>query len=304
MKYKNLNDIPLFGKYTDPYRERRVEGNTRPDFVLPFLEPNFKQEYEPSSIYVSWLGHSSMFLRMSNLNILIDPIFSTYASPIPIGMLKRFKGRQLHEKDFPNIDVVCITHNHYDHLDKKTIKNLDYKVKNYIVGKGVGFYLRLFGVKKEKIVELQWNESIKIEDLTITFLPTQHSSARYLLDSNRTLWGSFLLKNENYTIYDSGDGGYTNYFETIYKNYGPIDLAIMECGQYNQRWHGLHMFPEESVQAAKTLHAKCVIPVHHSAFILSDHAYNEPVSRFVQRANELQVSTLLPKLYEIIKMPN
>lgn len=299
MKYKNQKDVKLFGHYDDPYKDRRVKGPERPESPLPVNEPDFKRSFDKDKVYFSWLGHSSIFLNMSGISILVDPVFSEYASPIHFGP-KRFDGPVVSKDDFLDIDLVLITHNHYDHLDKRTIKSFDEKVKSYIVPKGVKKNLIRFGVNTNKIQELEWEQSLVYKELEITCLPTQHDSGRLLIDMNRTLWCSYLIKNKDYCIYDSGDGGFTDYFKIIQKKYGNIDLAIMECGQYNERWHTIHMFPEECVEASFMLKAKLTIPVHYGAYVLSDHAWNEPIIRFKRRANEVGISYKVPNINEIL----
>lgn len=300
--YKNISQVNTFDHYKDPYADRRGSGPIRPESPLPTAIPDFHRSFEQNKIYFSWLGHSSVFLHMHGMNILIDPIFSKYASPVPLPMLNRFPGKVIVSSDLPEIDLVLITHNHYDHLDRKTIRSLDYKVKRYLVPTGVEKILRSFGIAKGKIRELYWYEKTELNGLQISLVPSQHFSARFLHDRNRTLWGGYILKDKNHTVYDSGDGGFAEHFEKIREKYGPIDLAILECGQYNERWYSMHMFPEETVEAARILDAKLSVPVHWGAFVLSDHAWDDPPKRFSQRADELSVKYQIPVLYDWVIM--
>lgn len=303
-KYENLKKVPLFGKYTDPFGERAAKGNTRPKKALPVAEPSFKRTFEEGKVYVSWLGHSSVFIHMAGKNILIDPVFSTYTSPVPFVGPRRFAGRVVKPEELPVIDLVLITHSHYDHLDRATIVSLDKQVRRYVVPEGTGKLLRSFGVKAGKIRELYWYEECGWKDLRIILTPSQHDTGRGPWDMNRSLWGGFVLKDDKYTVFDSGDGGYAEHFQEIRKRYGDVDLAIMECGQYNEKWHAIHMFPEESVQAAADLNATVAIPVHWGAYVLSNHAWNDPPKRFVKRAKETGVNYKVAKMnawVEIVK---
>lgn len=288
-KFENEAKLPLFGKYADPFAERRGNGSKRPPHALAVTDAAFKRQFEPDKCSFCWLGHSSSFLHLQQQSILIDPVFSRFVSPVPFAGPRRFPGRAPRAEDFPEIDLVLITHSHYDHLDRKTIRALDRQTKCYVVPLGVGAVLKRFGVSPDKIRELNWYESLSMSGLEITLVPSQHDSGRGPLSMNSTLWGGYLLRGKKYTVYHSGDGGYADHFRKIQKTYGDVDLAIIECGQYNEKWHTVHMFPEESVQACVDLHAKLAVPVHWGAYVLSDHAWNDPPRRFVQRAKELGV---------------
>lgn len=284
-KYQNQQNVSLFGKYTDPYVGRRGTGKLY-STSQTIEKANFEIHYNEEKLYCLWLGHSSVFLHMQELNILIDPVFSMYTSPVPFIGPKRFIGKTINVEDLPLIDIVLISHSHYDHLDKKTVQALDKQVKNYIVPEGVGRILKRFGVNGIKIIELNWYDSIEINSLNVTLVPSQHDSGRSPFSMNRSLWGGFLIRNDNYTVFNSGDGGYASHFKEIYERYGAVDLAIMECGQYNEKWHAIHMFPEETVQACEDLHAKLSVPVHWGAYVLSDHTWDDPPRRFAKHADE------------------
>lgn len=286
-KYENENEVPLFGQSTDPFASRRGNEKRRPSKPVPAMTPTFKRQFAKEKLYFSWLGHSSVFLCVQGQNVLIDPVFSKFTSPVSFAGPRRFPGKPPKAEDFPKIDFVLITHSHYDHLDKTTLLSLDAQVGRYIVPEGVKSVLQRFGIKPDKITELSWYESFTKCGLAITLVPSQHGSGRGPFSMNKSLWGGYLLQSETYTVYNSGDGGYAGHFRRIQEKYGDIDLAIMECGQYNEKWHSVHMFPEESVQACIDLHAKLAIPVHWGAYVLSDHPWNDPPKRFERRAAEL-----------------
>lgn len=300
-KFTNLNPVPLFGDYTDPFGDRRGSGAVRPEKPLQAAAPNFLG-LDDDRLHFAWLGHSSVFLKIQRNTVLIDPVFCRFTSPVPFAGPKRFPGSLPKPSDFPAIDLLLITHNHYDHLDSAAIRALDGQVKHCVVPSGVGKYLRRFGVKAEKITELGWYETWEGNHLTVTAAPTQHGSARTPFDRDQTLWCSFVLKSRDYTVFDTGDGGFGDHFADIRKRYGSPDLAVMECGQYNRRWHSVHMFPEESAKAARILGAKLAVPVHWGAYVLSDHPWDDPPKRFSLRAEELGVPFRIPVLNEIITL--
>lgn len=301
-KYTNLKPVSLFGSYTDPYANRRGTGSTRPPQEIPCVQPAFCRSFEKGTLYFSWLGHSSVFLCIHGKKILIDPVFSKYASPVSFAGPMRFPGKSLQSSDFPELDLILITHNHYDHLDKAVIRALDSQTGHYIVPSGVGKNLQSFGVDSRKITELGWYEAWEQDGLSVISTPSQHGSARSLFDRDQTLWCSYILKDEAYTVFDTGDGGFGDHFSEIHRRYGDVDLAIMECGQYNERWHNIHMFPEESAAASKLLNAGLSVPVHWGAYVLSDHPWDDPPKRFRRRAEELGVSYQIPSIHEILEI--
>ncbi len=282
-KYRNLNPAPMFERADDPFAERRGNHPTRPTAPIA-AEPDPLPE---GKVLFRWLGHSSVFLRLGGKNILIDPVLSRFTSPVPFVGPRRFPGRCIRPDELPFIDLVLITHNHYDHLDKATLRALDGKVGRYFVPAGVERYLRRFGISPNKICVLQWYEEAVADGVKIVCLPTRHGSARGLWDADRSLWCAYLLQADGFTVFDTGDGGYGDHFRDFRRRYGDVDFAIMECGQYSVHWHAVHMFPEESVQAAQDLGAKLAIPVHWGGYVLSDHPWDDPPLRFAKRAEEL-----------------
>lgn len=301
MAHRFSNQNPPSPRFIDPYRDRRGNGPKKPRQPLPRETPDFWDLGD--GLAMAWLGHSSVFLRMNGKNILIDPIFNRYSSPVPFIGPKRFPGEIITPAQLPKIDLVLITHNHYDHLDRSTILSLDGQVTRYIAPTGVGNNLRRFGIAASKITELQWYEEANIDGLQVICTPSQHNSSRNYLDWNNTLWGSYVLKDGTHTVFDSGDGGFANHFSEIRQRYGAPDLAIIECGQYGERWHTTHMFPEESALACKLLEAKLAVPVHWGAYVLSNHPWDDPPRRFQQRAQELNQPFRIPVLNQVIPVP-
>lgn len=299
-KYSNLNSDHPAEVFKDPFRSRRGKGPCRPSQPLPQQTPDFLNP--GNGLSMAWLGHSSVLLHLGGKNILIDPMFSRWVSPVPGFGPKRFPGRVITPSELPELDLVLITHNHYDHCDRASLLAIDHQVKGYLAPSGVGGVIRSFGIQPSKIQELGWYEQTTLDGLQIICTPSQHNSSRNFLDWNRTLWCSFVLKSGPDTVFISGDGGFGPHFGEIHARYGSPDLAIMECGQYRERWHTTHMFPEESVQACRILQAGLAVPVHWGAYRLSDHPWDDPPRRFQQRALELNQAFHIPTLYELIQV--
>ena len=232
---------------------------------------------------------------MGTKNILLDPMFSEVPAPHPALGKKRFqKELPIKIEQLPFIDYVFISHDHYDHLDYQSIKKLKQKVSRFFVPLGVGAHLKKWGVEESRIQEFNWWETHQEEDLQLVFTPARHFSGRGLNDRFSTMWGSWVIGNEKNRLFFSGDSGYDTHFEAIGKKYGPFDLALMECGQYNDLWCEIHMMPEETAQAAKDLKAHCMMPIHWGAFALAMHPWSEPVVRVQKKATELSVPIIVP----------
>jgi L-ascorbate metabolism protein UlaG (beta-lactamase superfamily) len=272
----------------------------RPETVRPFNKlPSFETDLKSLVVKaptIVWFGHSSVFIKTVQGTILIDPIFSKSAGPIP-GMVKAFRGSTSYSSDdMPQIDVLLISHDHYDHLDYNTMKQLKDRINRVIVPVGVGSHFVRWGFDPKKIIELNWNESAPIiGDIEITATPARHRSNR-TLKTDKTLWASYVIKANGYKIFYSGDGGYGAHFKKIGQQYGSFDLALMECGQYSPNWPTHHMHPEQTAQAAADLKAKMIQPVHWGKFAESHHPWNEPVSRLLRAAGQFRYEVSIPEI--------
>ena len=276
------------------------EKDVIPKESLEAAVPDFPEKPEKEDLTVTWLGHSTLLLQMSGMNILTDPVFSDYASPVRGAGPERFSELPLEIEELPDIDIVLITHDHYDHLDYHSIRKLKDKVGVFIVPLGIEKHLERWGVKEEQIYNMAWWEEYRINDLTIALTPARHYSGRSINDRFQTLWGSYVLQNENYKVYESGDSGYDDHFQKIQEKYGDFDLVLMECGQYNTMWPSTHMTPEFSVQASTELHAKAAMPIHWGTFKLSSHPWDDPVERFIKKALEENLAAITPKIGETV----
>jgi L-ascorbate metabolism protein UlaG (beta-lactamase superfamily) len=255
-----------------------------------FLAPSTEAKYV-------WYGHSVVLLRMNQQTILIDPMLGPDAAPIAPFSTKRFSPNTLNLiDDFPEIDLLILTHDHYDHLDYASINKLKHKTKNYFVALGVKRHLVSWGVDPGTITEFDWWDSQNFQDISISFTPTRHFSGRGLKDRAKSLWGGWVFQTGTENIWFSGDGGYGSHFEEIGEKFGHFDFAFMECGQYNENWHQIHMYPEESVKAALDTNVSMATPVHWGGFSLAPHAWDEPVERFSKEAGRLGLKTTFPQL--------
>ena len=247
---------------------------------------------------IVWFGHSSYLIKINGKHILVDPVFSGHASPFSFST-KSFPGTDIYDvEDLPYIDILIISHDHYDHLDYKTLKKLSNKIALIYTSLGVSSHLNYWGIENEKIIEFDWWDSYKItNEIELTAIPARHFSGRTFV-RNKTLWSSFVLKTNQYSLFLGADSGYDNHFKTISERYGLFDLAILECGQYNIAWHDIHMLPEETVQACIDLKAKVLMPVHWGKFSLSLHPWDEPIRRLRIKSNELKVKVTTPMIGE------
>ncbi|WP_139926341.1 MBL fold metallo-hydrolase [Hymenobacter sp. DG01] len=214
-------------------------------------------------VRVTWFGHSASLVEIGGQKVLLDPMLSIKMGPVSWVTPKRYNQQvSISAEQLPAIDAVLISHDHYDHLDYETIRLLKDRVAHFYVPLGVGAHLRAWGVDEARILEMNWGDSVRLPGLTITSTPTRHFSGRGLTNQNSTLWSSWVLKSNRHRVFYSGDGGYGPHFQDIGRQYGPFDLALMECGQYDRQWARIHMVPEESVQAALDVRARVMLPVH------------------------------------------
>lgn len=250
-----------------------------------------------------WFGHSTFLLQIKGKNLLIDPMFGNVPAPNPLLGNKRFSNKlPIEIEKLPSIDAVLITHDHYDHLDYESIQKLKDKVNIFYTPLGIGIHLLKWGVEKERIIELDWWQEIKFDELTIRCTPAQHFSGRGISDREKTLWCSWIIQSDDENLFFSGDSGYASHFKEIGDQYGPFDFAFMECGQYNKLWPLVHMLPEETAQAGLDIKAKRIMPIHWGAFKLASHSWTDPVERISKKAKELNVDLIIPKIGEIIEI--
>ena len=307
--FQNLSDTPMLAEGTS-YPKMIIDFfskgiNREPLQTLPAIKTDLNHLAAMEPVIV-WFGHSSYLIRINGQNILVDPVFSERASPIQfIGKKNYSTTIQYSLDDMPStIDLVIITHDHYDHLDYDTIKQLKSRAKLFYTSLGVGAHLEHWGVEQDRIIEFDWWEKQTFaHGVEITATPARHFSGR-LFTRNQSLWSSFVLKTETHSIFIGGDSGYDAAFKTIGEQFGPFDIAILECGQYNHQWPFIHMMPEEAAQACIDLKARAFMPVHWGKFTLSLHPWNEPVERALRKADELKAVMITPKIGEPLMLDN
>ncbi|MGN6397114.1 MAG: MBL fold metallo-hydrolase [Mucilaginibacter sp.] len=270
----------------------------RPSHALPWVETDLKTLASPAPTVV-WFGHSSLLIKTGEGNILIDPIFSNHAGPVP-GLVTAFAGtKHYHAADMPPIDVLIISHDHYDHLDYRTLKKLKDQIKMAVVPMGLASDLVYWGFDPKKIIELNWNQSATLPGgLKITATPAQHKSNRTYGAENKTLWASYVIQANQYRLFYSGDSGYGPHFKQIGRQYGPFDLALLECGQYSPNWPWTHLWLGQPAQAAVDLHARLLEPIHWGKFVEADHPWNEPIEKLIPAAEKLNVQVNVPRIGE------
>lgn len=275
--------------------------NFRPNGLLPMAKPDWVAFHAPSSrAKLIWLGHSSLLLRNQNHTFLIDPVYASSVSPIPI-MMKRFQAPPIALSDLPHIDWVVYSHAHYDHLDADVVRYLVQHHPNtrYLVPLGVGYYLQKWGVAAQNIAELDWWQHKTLPDLTVYAVPARHDASRSLFDGKKSLWAGWVWQSEAEQIYFSGDSAYAPHFQAIGQYFGGFDLALMENGQYNDFWTDNHMFPHQTVQAVLDVQAKRWMPIHWGAYPLSTHAWQASVESSSQISQAQGLSMLTPVMGQV-----
>ena len=275
--------LGLIGRYITEEKKHAV-----PDQPLPMKAVSAEQLQALSNdrIHMVKLGHSSILLKVYGEFWLLDPVFSERASPFSFLGPKRFQQTPISIDELPEIDKVLISHNHYDHLDKASVKKLADKTKQFLVPLGVEADLSRWGVETSKVLSFDWWQELQTDNALVAFTPTKHFSGRALSDGNKSLWGSWVIKGTKESIYFSGDSGYFDGFKKIGDKYGPFDLTFIETGAYDKDWADIHMTPEQSLQAHLDLQGKVMVPVHNGTFDLAFHAWFEPLERVSKAADE------------------
>ena len=279
----------------------RKKDRLRPKSELPVIKTDL-WKLDKSTDLLVWFGHSSYLLQTDTIRILVDPVLSGAGSPVPF-FNKPFKGTDVYKpEDIPEIDYLIISHDHWDHLDYKTVKILKDRVGMLICGLGVGEHFERWGYDSNRILELDWNENKSLgEELKVYCLPARHFSGRGF-SPNQSLWASFLIETPSRKIYIGGDGGYDTHFSDIGRQFGEIDLAILENGQYDEQWKYIHLLPEQIMQAFRDLNAKRLFAVHHSKFALGNHPWDEPLKNISMFAERDSINLILPMIGEPVNL--
>ena len=274
-----------------PVRPIPVEARRRADFETP----------PASGLRATWLGHAAALVEVDGARILTDPVWSERVSPSSLVGPRRFFEPPIALADLPRVDAVVISHDHYDHLDMDTVKELAKTATRFIVPLGVGAHLERWGIPPPQIDERDWGEASEVAGVTITATPARHFSGRRLNDRDATLWCSWVIAGPRHRVFYSGDSGYFDGYREIGRDHGPFDLTLMSLGAYGPTWPLIHMTPEEIVQAQRDLGSGLLLPVHWATFNLAFHAWNEPVLRLAADARERGVRLTIPRPGEMVE---
>jgi L-ascorbate metabolism protein UlaG (beta-lactamase superfamily) len=279
--------------------ERRV-----PRGPLPSLDPRSAWGKPPASgLRATWLGHSTLLIEIGGYRVLTDPVWGPRASPSSIAGPKRFQPVPVALREMPPVDLVVISHDHYDHLDYPTIRELAKSDVPFVTSLGVGAHLEAWGVRADRITELDWWETHRLpgSGLSVTAAPSQHFSGRGLTNRNSTLWSSMVIRSEKHSVFFSGDTGLTTEYETIRDRLGPFDLVMLEVGAFHPAWGDIHLGPENALKAHALLGGGAFLPVHWGTFSLAMHAWDEPAETLLKLAPATGAQLVMPRLGEAIE---
>jgi L-ascorbate metabolism protein UlaG (beta-lactamase superfamily) len=309
-KYQNPVETKMAGfallpKILSLYLASKEERVPRRQLGPFHTDPRMYENTPSSGLRVTWMGHSVMLIEIDGTRVLVDPVWDNRSSPVSWAGPKRFFDAPLPLTELPPIDAVLISHDHYDHLGKQTIRNLaqleSISEAQWVTSLGVGKRLTNFGVKQAKIAEMDWTESVAIKSqrssagLKITALPARHFSGRGLFDRFDTLWSSFVLKGNQHNIYFGADSGLWEGFSEIGKLFGPFDLTMLEIGAFNELWKSIHMGPDGAIEAFTRIGASgLLMPIHWGLFNLALHAWRQPIERITELADSTGIKLWSP----------
>ena len=271
---------------------RYLRGGQEPDVELPVVTPVWSDE--PSQeLTVTWLGHSSVVLELDGVRVVTDPMLSKRASPFQAMGPARFHRAPVTVDALPPLDAVIISHDHYDHLDMHTVAALAARDLRFIVPLGVGAHLEAWGVRTEKITELEWWEEADVSGLRVVCTPSRHFSGRGLTDRYRTLWASWAIIGARQRAWFSGDTGPFPQVAEVGDRLGPFDLTMIEVGAYDPTWGSVHMGPDAALEMNALVKGKTLFPIHWGTFNLATHRWDQPVVRLIDRVDDA-VGLMLP----------
>jgi L-ascorbate metabolism protein UlaG (beta-lactamase superfamily) len=305
-QFRNQVDTPTFSEgnnfltvninYLFAKTERLI-----PEKPLPVVKMDLKN-LDPNQDVVIWLGHSGYFIQLNGKRILVDPVLRPRASPVPFGGAAFTGTTPYTSDDFPSVDYLLISHDHYDHLDYPTIQGLKDKTGVVITALGIGQDFARWGYPESKIHELDWYESFQTDPgLTFYAIPARHYSGR-ALSRNKTLWAGFVIESPAHRLLLSGDSGYGPHYKAIGERFKSFDLVALDMGQYDPLWPYIHMTPEEASQAANDLNARALLPAHVGRFALASHAWDDPFKRITVASKDQNYRLLTPKIGEPVQL--
>jgi L-ascorbate metabolism protein UlaG (beta-lactamase superfamily) len=276
-------------------RDRR-----HPHAPIPLMTP----EQGGDGLYVTWFGHSAAMIEIEGRRVLIDPVWSERCSPSRLTGPKRLHEPPVALRELPPIDAILISHDHYDHLDMPTIRNLvDLQAAPFLVPLGVGAHLERWGVPATRIIELDWNERSTVAGIEFIATAARHFSGRGF-NRDETLWSSWVIAGPNRKAFYSGDTGYFPGFAEIGREHGPFDVTLVQVGAYGDAWPDIHMVPEDGVATHVDVRGGLMIPVHWATFNLALHDWSEPADRTWREAKARDVSLAVPRPGERVDVDN
>ena len=280
------------------------EGRRVPQGPLPAVNPlEGWRRPAGSGLRATWLGHSTVLIEIDGLRVLTDPVWGARASPSRLAGPKRFQPVPVPLRALPPIDLVLVSHDHYDHLDYPTIRELARQSVPFVTSLGVGAHLEAWGVAPQRIVELDWWETAQLPDaeLMVHAAPSQHFSGRALKDRNATLWSSFVIESPRHRVFFSGDTGLTGEYAAIRERFGAFDLVMLEVGAFHPSWGDIHLGPENALQALALLGGGAFLPVHWGTFALAMHDWDEPAETLLALAPRQGARLVMPRLGEPVE---
>ncbi len=280
------NPLPMIGEYFFKGAQRTPKGR------LPVIDPRDGwAKTVDTGFRMTWMGHSTVLLELDGLKVLTDPVFGNRASPMRYAGPRRFHPTPVRVDQLPELDVVLLSHDHYDHLCRETMQAIAKLQVPIVTALGVGAHLERFGVDPRRITELDWHESHEVKGLRFTATPAQHFSGRGLGDRNSTLWASWVIQTNHHKVFFSGDTGLTTEFRDIGKQHGPFDLVMLEVGAWNEAWGDIHLGPVNALEAFDMLGGGTLFPVHWGTFNLALHAWDEPAETLVAHQGSRRIIT-------------
>ena len=287
--------LPLYLKNREEKVPRRPLGPFWTDVSVYATAPE-------SGLRVTWMGHSTLLMEIDGVRVLIDPVWDERASPMRWAGPKRFFAAPVRLEDLPEVDVVLVSHDHYDHLGEATIRKLarlaSMSKAQWVTSLGVGELLRQYGVDGTRIVELNWTQNVTVAKgaLEITAVPARHFSGRGMLNRFETLWSAFVLKGARHKIYFGADSGWWEGFAEIGAAYGPFDLTMLEIGAFNELWAAIHLGPEGAARAFEALGGQgLMMPIHWGLFDLALHAWRQPMELMLELADKRGIRLWAPE---------
>ncbi len=287
--------VNQFGPMISGAMSVSAEAEPHQPVDVQVVDPALLAQRPESGLRLTWFGHSSTLIELDGYRILTDPIWSERVSPLSWFGPRRWYPPLIRLDQLPHIDAVLISHDHYDHLDHRTLIAMKDWDTKFIVPLGVGAHLEYWGIAASKIIEVDWWDRFRLGTLEIVATPVRHASGRHVFDKDATLWAGYALLGTSHRVYYSGDTGLFTGLQDIGEKLGPFDVTMLEVGQYHRSWPDWHMGPEQAIQAHQLLRGKLLVPMHWGLLALAYHPWTEPIERSVASATKSSVKLVTPR---------